>query len=134
MKNVDFIKDNDGFQKKYGFDSADKNYDYLKFRIESLLTEEFNETINAYKGKDSEELVDGLIDMLVIIFGTLSLFDIDINKAWNEVYRANMSKVRGVKPGREESGGVDVYKPEGWTGPDHSDNHGKFDEAFNSNN
>lgn len=134
MKNVDFIKDNDEFQKKYGFDLADKNYDYLKFRIESLLTEEFNETISAYKNKDSEELVDGLIDMLVIIFGILSLFDIDINKAWKEVYKANMSKVRGVKPGREESGGVDVYKPEGWVGPDHSDNHGKFDEAFNSSN
>jgi hypothetical protein len=41
-----------------------------------------------------------------------------------------MSKVRGIKPGREQSGGFDVIKPEGWKGPNHEDNHGKLREIF----
>ena len=123
------IEDNLEFQKKYGFDKDEFNKKRLEFRID-LLTEEFQETHAAFMQKNSEELVDGLIDMMVIILGTLSLSKVDIEKAWKEVFRANMSKVRGVKPGREHSGGVDVYKPEGWIGPDHTDNHGILDEIF----
>lgn len=126
---MSIIEDNKNFQSKYGFDSEPMTFDKLKFRM-SLLQEEFNETLTAFIEGDAEEWVDGHIDLLVIALGNLHLAGIDINKAWNEVFRANMSKVRGVKPGREESGGFDVMKPLGWQGPDHSDNHGKLDDIF----
>lgn len=124
------LEDNIAFQKKYGFDQDIFDMKQLEFRITTLLAEEFEETITAFDNEDAEELVDGLIDMIVIILGTLSLAGVDIEKAWKEVFRANMSKVRGVKPGREHSGGVDVFKPEGWKAPSHDDNHGKLDEIF----
>lgn len=98
----------------------------------SLLMEEFNETIKAMEDQDAEEWVDGHIDILVIALGNLELAGVDVEKAWKEVFRANMSKVRGIKPGREASGGFDVMKPEGWKAPDHSDNHGVLDELFQS--
>jgi predicted HAD superfamily Cof-like phosphohydrolase len=127
------IQDNLDFQSKFGFDKDEWTKERLDFRID-LLTEEFQETHEAYMQQDAEELVDGLIDLIVIALGTLSLSGVDVEKAWKEVFRANMSKQRGVKPGREHSGGVDVFKPEGWEGPNHKDNHGKLDEIFNSFN
>ena len=126
------VVDNVVFQKKYGFDSEPLNYDKLRFRMD-LLKEEFGETMDAFKDCDAEEWVDGHIDLLVIALGNLHLAGIDINKAWSEVYRANMSKIRGVKPGREQSGGFDVIKPEGWVSPSHKDNHGKLGEIFSEN-
>lgn len=124
------LEDNLEFQSKYGFDQDVFDKKQLEFRVRTLLVEEFHETILAFQNEDAEELVDGMIDMMVIILGTLSLAGVDIEKAWKEVFKANMSKVRGVKPGREHSGGVDVYKPKGWKAPNHSDNHGVLDEIF----
>lgn len=126
---MSMIEDNKNFQSKYGFDSEPITDEKLSFRM-SLLHEEFKETWDAYEKGDAEEWVDGHIDLLVIALGNLHLAGVDIDKAWNEVFRANMSKVRGIKPGREESGGFDVMKPLGWEGPDHSDNHGKLDDIF----
>lgn len=120
------IKDIQEFIKKYEFDKEDMTLAKFGFRM-SLLEEEYKETIYACEDRDAEEIIDGLIDIIVIAIGTLELSGVDVNKAWNEVMRANMSKVRGIKPGRESSGGFDVIKPEGWKGPDHSDNHGVLD-------
>lgn len=127
---IDLIDDNEMFQNKYGFDLEEFNKEKLDFRMD-LLTEEFQETHAAYMNKDAEEWVDGHIDMIVIILGNLYLADIDIGKAWKEVFRANMSKVRGIKPGREQSNGFDVKKPEGWVAPVHKQNHGRLDGIFN---
>lgn len=123
------LEDNVAFQKKFGFDEKPLTTEQLRFRME-LLREEFNETWTAFLNKDSEEWVDGHIDLLVIALGNLHLAGVDIDKAWGEVVRANMSKVRGVKAGRENSGGFDVMKPEGWVGPNHQDNHGVLDEVL----
>lgn len=123
------IIDNVTFQRKYRFDEKPVDKKNLDFRME-LLKEEYEETTKAYEEGDAEEFVDGLIDLVVIALGTLHLSGVSANEAWSEVFRANMSKVRGVKPGREQSGGFDVYKPEGWIAPDHSNNHGDLDELF----
>jgi predicted HAD superfamily Cof-like phosphohydrolase len=125
------IEDNKEFQKKFGFDSEPMTPEQLAFRM-SLLEEEYNETFAAWDKHDAEEWVDGHIDLIVIALGNLHLAGVDAEKAWKEVFRANMSKVRGIKPGREESGGFDVMKPEGWVGPNHNGNHGRLDEVFNS--
>lgn len=123
------IDDNKAFQQKYGFDSEPMTKEKLRFRME-LLKEEFDETWTAFLNGDSEEWVDGHVDLLVIALGNLYLAGVDPQKAWDEVYRANMSKVRGVKPGREQSGGFDVMKPEGWKAPSHQGNHGVLNELF----
>lgn len=124
------IEDNKAFQSKYKFDEKPMTKEQLAFRM-SLLNEEYKETWDAYTNGDAEEWVDGHIDLLVIALGNLHLAGIDVEKAWKEVFRANMSKVRGIKPGRESSGGFDVMKPEGWVAPSHKDNHGVLDDLFN---
>lgn len=99
--------------------------DFLRFRL-NMLEEEFNETFDAtYRAKNAEEVVDGLIDMIVIAVGTLDAFGIDIKEAWDEVHRANISKEVGIKPQRPNPLGLpDLIKPEDWKGPNHSINTG----------
>jgi predicted HAD superfamily Cof-like phosphohydrolase len=116
------------FQKnKHDKELMDK---YLEFRL-SMCKEELDETIAAYAAKDSEEIVDGLIDLCVFALGTLDVFGVDPNKAWDKVFEANMSKSAGVKPGRPNPFGLpDLIKPEGWEAPSHKGNHGDFDKAL----
>lgn len=100
----------------------------MKLRMR-MLTEEFAETMDAYLQSDPEEMIDGLIDLIVIAAGTLDIAGVDVESAWNTVYRANMAKEPGVKPGRPNPLGLpDLLKPAGWTGPDHSANHGILKE------
>lgn len=99
---------------------------FLDFRVD-FLGEELAETQAAVHNKDPEEIVDGLIDLIVIAAGTLDAFGVDGQRAWEEVLRANMEKEVGVKETRPNPLGLpDLIKPEGWTAPDHSDNHGLF--------
>lgn len=117
---------------------------YLTFRLNMCL-EELLETANAAdldlgineEGKfafmgdasktDPEEIVDGLIDLTVFAVGTLDVFNVDANKAWDTVHRANMNKSTGVKPGRPNPFGLpDLIKPADWVAPSHAGNHGDF--------
>ena len=127
------IIDNEDFQIKYGFNKEPMTEEKLSFRMD-LLTEEFQETMAAFMQHNAEEWVDGHIDLIVIALGNLFLAGVDIEKAWAEVYRANMSKERGIKKGREHSDGFDVVKPEGWVPPSHENNHGILNELFNQEN
>lgn len=111
-------------------DNPEKLLEYLHFRIR-FLDEELNETKAAIQNKDPEEIVDGLIDLIVIAAGTLDAYAVNGEQAWNEVLRANMAKEVGVKASRPNTLGLpDLVKPEGWRGPDHSDNHGLFGTLF----
>lgn len=135
---MNVFKDIHTMHLKYGVhDWVDANQskmtDLLKLRLR-MLNEEHTETINAYLQGDSEEVVDGLIDLIVIAVGTLDIFGVDVEKAWDEVHRANMSKKVGVKPGRPNPLGLpDLIKPSGWQGPDHSSNTGTLPEVINGN-
>lgn len=100
----------------------------MKLRMR-MLTEEFAETMDAYLQSDPEEMIDGLIDLIVIAAGTLDIAGVDSEIAWNEVYKANMSKDVGVKPGRPNPLGLpDLVKPAGWSAPSHKTNHGTLKE------
>lgn len=131
-RNADIIADDKQLQEKFGFDAAtmENPYEHLRFRLYGLLSEEMQETLDAFENGDAEELVDGLIDLIVIAVGTLSIYKVDISKAWREVYRANISKERGTKSTRPESGGIDLIKPDDWEKPHHHNNHGMFDEVL----
>jgi|TARA_B100001094_G_C18195588_1_gene810589 predicted HAD superfamily Cof-like phosphohydrolase len=104
--------------------------DFLKFRMK-MVQEEVDETNNAINDKNPEEIVDGLIDMCVFAIGTLDVFGIDANKAWNEILNANMSKDVGIKESRPNPFGLpDLIKPKDWKSPDHNDNHGILSKAL----
>ena len=112
----------------------EKNYENLKtfltFRL-AFIQEELNETGAALRTGDSEEVVDGLIDIMVVALGTLDLFGVNADRAWQEVAASNITKEVGVKASRPNPLGLpDLIKPEGWVGPDHSDNHGDLPYAF----
>jgi len=103
---------------------------YLNFRV-SMLAEEMTETDDAVFNQDPEEIVDGIIDLCVFAIGTLDVFGVDANKAWDNVLAANMAKNPGVKEGRPNPMGLpDLIKPEGWTGPSHEGNHGSLSNIF----
>ena len=112
---------------------SDEQYrEFFKLRL-AMLTEEYNETMDAVAACDAEEVVDGMIDMLVIIFGTLDLMYVNVDRAWHEVMRANFAKRPGVKPGRPNPLGLpDLIKPEGWVAPSHKGNHGDLPRALDS--
>jgi len=111
-------------------DDKDLMDKYLRFRL-SMCKEELDETLDAIDNKDPEEIVDGLIDLCVFAIGTLDVFNVDANKAWDDVYKANMSKSPGVKEGRPNPFGLpDLIKPDGWTAPSHEDNHGDIANAL----
>ena len=136
-----WFKDMQDMHKKYGVNKwmqAELQSDvdwrkinkFMQFRL-GMMQEELDETKNAFDKKDAEEMVDGIIDLCVFAIGTLEVFGVDANKAWDEVYRANMSKEVGIKEGRPNPLGLpDLVKPEGWTGPNHEGNHGNITDSF----
>lgn len=129
----DWVKDIHLMQGKYLTrqwvkDNPEKWKAFLDFRVD-FLREELEETEAALVNMDAEEIVDGLIDLCVVAIGTLDAFGVDPYKAWDEVLQANMAKEVGEKPSRPNPLGVpDLVKPEGWTGPSHEGNHGKFND------
>jgi predicted HAD superfamily Cof-like phosphohydrolase len=131
----DWVQDIDWMHKKFGVHEwFEKNRDnkelmnkYIQFRL-AMITEELDETVDAVNSRDSEEIVDGLIDLCVFAIGTLNVFGVDAHEAWDEVYKANMAKTPGVKEARPNPFGLpDLIKPNNWKAPDHAGNHGFFD-------
>jgi phosphoribosyl-ATP pyrophosphohydrolase len=138
---TNWFKDMQDMHKKYGVNKwmqAEQQSDvpirklkeYMEFRI-GMMQEELDETKAAFKNKNQEEVVDGIIDLCVFAIGTLEVFGVDANKAWDQVYKANMSKEVGIKEGRPNPLGLpDLVKPEGWEGPTHEGNHGNITDSF----
>jgi len=113
---------------KFGFHESVADFDngkkkvLLDFRVK-FLEEELNEIKDNMD--NPEEVVDGLIDLCVVAIGTLDLFNISAEEAWDKVHEANMTKQRGIKKERPNPLGMpDLMKPEGWTAPSHEGNHG----------
>ena len=138
---TNWFKDMQDMHKKYGVNKwmqAELQSDvdwrkinkFMEFRIK-MMQEELDETKKAYQDKNEEEMVDGIIDLCVFAIGTLEVFGVDANKAWDEVYRANMSKEVGIKEGRPNPLGLpDLKKPDDWQGPVHEDNCGNISDSF----
>ena len=158
----DWAKDISDMHDKFGVkewfkankDNKELMQKYLAFRLNMCL-EELLETAEASDlelaigedGKfallgdaaktDPEEIVDGLIDLCVFAIGTLDVFGVDANEAWNRVYAANIVKEVGVKEGRPNKFGLpDLIKPTkethgyDWVAPDHTGNHGDLDKTL----
>lgn len=130
---VNWVDDMWHMHDKYGVHEVVEDFDkeklkkFLEFRA-NFLQEELDELKKAENGDDA---VDALIDLCVVAIGTLDLFKVDSQLAWNRVYLANMMKKVGVKESRPNPLGLpDLVKPEGWKAPTHADNAGLFDKVF----
>ena len=131
----DWVKDINDMHQKFGVhkwvdDNGHRLDKLLEFRMK-MVQEEVDETNEAIKNKDPEEIVDGLIDICVFAIGTLDAFGVDAHKAWDEIYNANIMKEVGVKEGRPNPLGLpDLIKPDNWENPSHEGNHGMFNNAL----
>ena len=116
------IKDIDQFHKKFKFEKNDKvgipeNNELVNFRT-SFLIEELAEYTQAITKGDSAAALDALVDIVYIALGPAWLFNLPFEKAWNEVQKANMSKVRTKSKSKKRGTSFDVVKPKGWQAPD----------------
>ena len=106
--------------------SPERLFQFLRFRA-NFLKEELTELEDNIR--NPEEIVDALVDLTVVAIGTLDLFEVDVNKAWKEVLRANLQKKVGEKVTRpNEFGFPDLVKPDGWVKPSHAGNYGLFEK------
>lgn len=78
----------------------------------ALIREEAAETVAAIEQGDLVEAIDGLCDLLCVVYGAAAEFGVDLEPFWQEVHRTNMAKVGG--PVREDGKRL---KPAGWTPP-----------------
>ena len=90
----------------------------LKERI-IYLNEEMCELLKAIDDEDLSEVGDALVDLVYIAKGSALALGMNWDRMWAEVHRSNMSKEVARTPEQSKRGIVgDVYKPDGWTGPD----------------
>lgn len=69
-----------------------KTQGLISLRME-LINEEFSELENAFSDNNEIEMLDALCDMIYVIYGMALAFGWDINAAFAEVHRSNMSKL-----------------------------------------
>lgn len=83
----------------------------------TLIDEEYNEFMEACKENDSVEALDACMDMIWVILGFCHSSGFNIEDAWKEVARSNLSKIN------KETGKVlkrpdgKVIKPSDWSPP-----------------
>lgn len=65
--------------------------DLMKFRI-NLCKEELNELVQAFDKNNFIEIIDGIGDLLYVIFGLCVCLGIDIEPIFEEIHRSNMTK------------------------------------------
>ena len=116
------IKNIDVFHKKFGFEKNEKvgipdDNELVNFRT-SFLMEELAEYTNAITKKDAAGALDALVDIVYIALGTAWLFNLPFEKAWKEVQKANMSKIRAKSKSKKRGTTFDVIKPKNWKAPD----------------
>lgn len=85
----------------------------LQERVE-FIAEELREFVTASRNQDLAGQADALIDIVYVVKGTAIMMGLPWVDLWDDVQRANMTKVRGVT---HRGHAVDAKKPEGWQGP-----------------
>jgi predicted HAD superfamily Cof-like phosphohydrolase len=87
----------------------------------NLITEEFTEFTEAYEQNDEVEMLDACMDMIWVILGFCHMKGYNVDGAWSEVRKTNLSKIDANtgKVIRRSDG--KILKPEGWKEPNFSD-------------
>lgn len=81
----------------------------------NLISEEYQETLSAFKTNDMIEVADGLADMVWVIMGMCNSCGIDFDSVWQEVKASNMSKFPDGKAIKNEYG--KIMKPDSYFKP-----------------
>ena len=110
------------FHEKFGLSNDGKpkilDEHATQFRTK-FMYEELEEFIESYNKQDLAGMADALIDLTYVAMGTAYMMGLPWQDLWNEVQRANMSKVRATDASQSKRGSsLDVVKPEGWKAPD----------------
>lgn len=78
-----------------------------------LIAEEYSELTDAWMRRHLPDTVDGILDLIYVLIGTLPALGIDADPVWDAIHSANMAKTGGD---RRNDG--KILKPKGWTPPD----------------
>lgn len=122
MNNFEDVK---AFHEKYSVPCSPipalLDWKTMDYRIR-FLNEELTELGMSYEQDDLEGCADALVDLVYVALGTALMMGLPWEKLWNEVQRANMTKRLAKPDGSDSKRGspLDVIKPPGWVGPDHS--------------
>ena len=81
-----------------------------------LITEEFQELVEAFLAKDIVEIADACADLKWVIEGLEHTLNIPQQEVWDEVARSNLQKIMADGKVHKRDDGK-VLKPEGWTPP-----------------
>jgi predicted HAD superfamily Cof-like phosphohydrolase len=94
----------------------EKNFDNTLL-YSNLIVEEYEEFLQACFENNDIERLDACMDMIWVILGYCHMKGFDVDGAWKEVARSNLSKINPEtgKVIKREDG--KVLKPEGWTPP-----------------
>jgi predicted HAD superfamily Cof-like phosphohydrolase len=64
-----------------------------------LIDEEYVELREAWNNDDVPKFADSIIDLIYVLVGAAISYGVDLRPLWDEVQRANMSKIHGeVRP------------------------------------
>ena len=80
-----------------------------------LISEEYEETLEAFKQGDLVEVAEGLTDLVWVIMGMCNSCGIDFDSVWQEVKASNMSKFPNGKAIKNEHG--KIMKPDSYFKP-----------------
>jgi predicted HAD superfamily Cof-like phosphohydrolase len=86
----------------------------------NLIKEEFEEFRVAHHEKDDVEMLDACMDMIWVILGFCHMKGYNVNGAWDEVCKTNLSKIDANTGKVVRRGDGKILKPEGWKEPDFS--------------
>jgi hypothetical protein len=98
--------------------TVDKDNDAQRVLYAKLISEEFAEFLQAYFEKDNTEQLDAVCDLIWVLVGYAKSRGWDIEGAFDEVARSNMSKLDPDtgKPIKREDGkvlkGANYFRPE----------------------
>ena len=98
----------------FNADESDQSRLYKK-----LIDEEYEEFQEAWEANDDTEKLDACFDMIWVIVGYVRSRGWDLDAAWVEGAKSNLSKIdpaTGLVRRRPEDG--KILKPEGWKEPD----------------
>ena len=86
-----------------------------------LITEEYNEFIDAIIDDDEIEKLDACMDLIWVVLGYCYTKGYNTDAAWAEVARSNLAKIDPVTGRVLKRADGKVLKPESWTPPNLTD-------------
>lgn len=99
------------FRKAFGFNTPKHGFAWPDQKNQelniALIEEEFKEYREAVSSRNSIEVIDALADLLYVVYAAASSHGINIDGAYREVHRSNMTKLdRFGKPIYDSNGKV----------------------------